>query len=194
MELKRTLDPALAAAIAGPFFFPVVLVDLDWPDAPLRMHSGAGSISWGGHTWTGVGKFGSVEVPEESASGVPVDFAMALVCDLPELAAYADAVVRQRLGSVFLGATTSAGGNTLIGAPAEIASGTMDTLVLTTDFADGGAAYELRVGLTTGPGYRTAASISHSHEDQSRQFPADTAGKKLVLAQSRAEKTLWPAP
>lgn len=194
MDLKRSLDPALADAIAGPAFFPLVMVWLDWPGGALRMHSGTGPIIWGGHTWAGVGKFGAVEVPEETASGIPVDFSMSLTCDLPELAAFADAVIRQRAGVIYLGATTTAGGNVLIGAPIEVAAGTMDTLVLAADTKDEITDYRLTVGLTTGPGYRTASAMQHSHEDQARYYPGDTAGKKLILATARAKKTLWPAP
>jgi len=197
MDLMRSLDPALAAALSGASFNPIVLVYLDWPGGAVRAHSGAGSITWGGQSWAGVGKFGDVSVPDESASGVPMEFALSIVCDLAELADYADAVIRQRVGSIYLGATTTPGGNVLIGDPVDIASGTMDTSVLMISVDRGVAPvtlYRLTVGMSTGPGYRTAAGIAHSHEDQSRAYPGDTAGKMLVLATARAEKTLWPAP
>ena len=194
----RTIDPALAAALSGASFNPIVLVYLDWPGGAVRAHSGAGSITWGGQSWSGVGKFGDISVPEESASGVPVDFALSVVCDLAELADYADAVIRQRAGVIYLGATTTPGGNVLIGDPVAIASGTMDTSVLSLSVDRGGAApvtlYRLTVGMTTGPGYRSSAGIAHSHEDQSRAYPGDTAGKMLVLATARAATALWPAP
>ena len=198
MDLMRDIHPATRAAISGAAFYPVALVWLDWPEAAMFAHSGTGPITWGGNTFQGVGKFGAVEVPEESSTGVPVEISLSLVCDLPMLAEYADAVIRQRPGAIWMGVTTEPGGNELIGAPVEMARGTMDTLVLSTEVEDAEAQitiwYRLTVGMTTGPGYRSAAAIAHSHEDQSRQYPADTAGKKLVLATARAEKTLWPAP
>ena len=198
MDLMRVIHPATQAALSGDAFHPVVFVWLDWPGEALRAHSGTGPITWDGHIWQGVGKFGAVEVPEEGASGVPVDMSLSIVCDLPMLAEYADAKIRQRPGAIWMGVTTEPGGNVLIGEPVEMARGTMDTLVLTTEIDAGEAQvsiwYRLTAGMTTGPGYRTAAAIAHSHEDQSRQFPGDTAGKKLVLANARAEKTLWPAP
>ncbi|MCL4065348.1 hypothetical protein M3484_01995 [Pseudomonas sp. GX19020] len=198
MDLMRVIHPETLAALSGPSFHPVVLVWLDWPDATMFAHSGTGPITWDGHIWQGVGKFGQVDLPEESTSGVPVDLSLSLVCNLEELADYADAQIRQRPGAIWLGVTTEPGGNLLIGEPVELGRGTMDTLVLsvTVEGEDGATLilYRLTVGLTTGPGYRTAAAISHSHEDQSRQYPADTAGKKLVLASARAQKTLWPEP
>lgn len=198
MDLMRTINPATEAAISGASFNPVVMVWLDWPGGDVRAHSGVGSITWGGETWAGVGEFGAVSVPDEAIGGVPVEWSVSLTCDLEDLADYADAVIRQRPGAVYLGVTTEAGGNVLIGAPVELSSGTMDVLVLRTEVerADNSVQvlYTLTVTLATGPGYRSSAAIAHSHEDQSRAYPGDTAGKMLVLATARAEKTLWPAP
>lgn len=196
MDIMRSVSAGMQAALSGPFFYPCLMVWLDWPGDEVRAHTGRGSIIWGGEPWHGVGEFGSVSVPEESASGVPVDFSLSLVCDLAELAEYADAVVRQREGRIYLGATTGPGGNVLVGDPVELIAGTMDTLVLTTEVQreDGSVQilYTLTVGMTTGPSMRSMASIVHSHEDQSRQFLGDTAGKRLILASARAAKTYWP--
>ncbi|WP_151720785.1 hypothetical protein [Gemmobacter serpentinus] len=198
MELMRQIASATETAISGAVFHPVLMVWLDWPGGPVRAHSGVGSLSWGGNTWAGVSAFGAVSVPDEAQGGVPVDFSVSLTCDLPELADCADAVIRQREGAIYLGVTTEAGGNVLVGAPVSLASGTMDVLVLRTEVERQGAdvqvLYTLTVTLTTGPGYRSSAAIAHSHEDQSRAYPGDTAGKMLVLATARAEKTLWPEP
>lgn len=194
MDLMRNVSAGLMGAISGPYFYPVVMVWLDWPDGAVRAHSGSGTISWGGHLWHGVGNFGSIEAPEETLSGVPVEFSLSLVCDLPELAAYADARVRQRPGAIWFGATTTAGGNVLVGDPAELCYGTMDTLVLAVDSDDGNLDYRLTVGCATGPGYRSMAAINHSHEDQSRKYPGDTAGARLMQLMSKAAVTLWPAP
>lgn len=198
MELKRTISAPLLVALSDPYFFPVMFVWLDWPGGVIRASSSTASITWGGNTYLGVGKFGSVSVPEESSSGVPTDFSLSIVCDLPELATYADAVVRRREGTIWLGATTTRGGNVLRGNPMELVSGTMDTMVLSTEVESTEdqvvVAYTLSVGMTTGPGMRTMASMQHSHEDQVRQYPTDTAGMRLVLATARAEKTLWPEP
>lgn len=198
MDLMRVMDPATEAAIAGAVFHPVIMVWLDWPGGSVRAHSGVGAITWGGETWAGVGQFGAVSVPDEAMGGVPVEFSVSLTCDLPELADYADAVIRQRPGAVYLGVTTTAGGNVLIGAPVSLAAGTMDVLVLRQEVERSENQvvnlFTLTVTLTTGPGYRSAVAVSHSHENQSRAYPGDTAGKMLVLATASAEKTLWPAP
>lgn len=197
MDLTRNTPPALLAALSGPFFYPVVMVDVDWPGSRIRAHTNTGTITWGGQAFQGVGKFGGVDVPGEAMAGIPEEFRMSLTCDLPELAAYADTVIRGRAGTVYLGATSTRGGSDLIGAVA-IASGTCDGLVLRTELEGDEdqtvILYTLTVTLSTGPSYRSMAAIAHSHEDQLRAFPGDTAGEHLILAQANAEKTLWPAP
>lgn len=195
MDLTRGTPAGLLAAISGPYFFPVVLVDVDWPGSRLRAHSNMGTISWGGQNFTGVGKFGQVSVPVESGSGIPEEFAMSICCEIDELAAYADTVIRGRSGVVYMGATATRGGTDLIGA-VEMISGTCDGLGLRSEVVgDSGQTvilYTLTLTLTTGPSYRAMAAISHSHEDQQRRYPADTAGRHLANIQTQAQTTQWP--
>jgi hypothetical protein len=197
VDLIRNTPAALLAALAGPAFFPVVLVDVDWPGGRIRAHGNAGPITWDGRTFQGVGKFGAIDVPQEGMGGVPEEFTMSLTCDLPELAEYADAVIRGRPGSVYLGATATRGGADLIGAVG-IVSGTCDGLVLRSEVVgDDGQTfilYTLTVTFSAGPGWRAMSAVAHSDEDQSRAFPGDTAGRHLLTAQADAEVTLWPEP
>lgn len=44
-----------------------VAVALDFTSGVIRVHDGIGSITWGGNTYEGVGKFGSIETVDESA-------------------------------------------------------------------------------------------------------------------------------
>lgn len=194
----RNINPDTETAFSGAYFFPILFVWVDWPGDPLRLHSGSGLVDWGGYTWKGVGSFGSVVVPEETLGGVPDEFYLSLVCSLPELVEYTDVSIRQRECSVWVGASTDPGGGSLVGTPVEMSTGTMDTMDLdSTQSEDNGSVvtdYTLTVGVTVGPGFRVSASIVHSHEDQSHKYPGDTAGKRLVLATARAEKTFWPEP
>lgn len=43
-----------------------IAVDLDFPTGHVYVHDGIGTYSFGGHDYLGVGKFGGVEVAEES--------------------------------------------------------------------------------------------------------------------------------
>lgn len=197
MDLTRGTPGALLAAIAGPWFHPVILAEIDWPGAPLQAHSGHGEIGFAGKTWQGVGKFGAVDIPEEVMTAVPSEFTMAIITDYAEIEPYTDTVIRGRLGRVLLGATTTPGGNDLIGA-VEIVAGTADGLAMRVEIEDGQGGvrigYRITVTMTTGPSMRSAAAIAHSDEDQRRAFPGDTAGRHLILAEATAQKTLWPEP
>lgn len=198
MDLIRNTPAALLAAISGPYFHPVVLAFLDWPGAPLRAHSNAGNISWSGQTWLGVGNFGRIDLPEEAFGGVPTEFSMTLVTDFPDLEPYTDTAIKGADAQVFLGAVTERGGSNLIGA-VEIVAGVADAMGMSPELIerdDGSVVtmYGINVTMTTGPSYRSMAAIAHSHEDQQRGYPGDTAGRHLILAQAEAQKTQWPEP
>ena len=197
MDLKRGASPALIEALSGPFFFPVVLIDIDWPGGRVLAHTNHGPITWGGQTFLGVGKFGAVDVPAETMGGVPEEFSVSLTYDLAELAEWADTPIRGRAGAVYLGATTTRGGSDLIGAVG-IVSGTCDGMALKSERieADGSVTtvFTLSVTFSAGPSYRSMAAVSHSEEDQARAFPGDTAGRHLIAVMADMVKTVWPEP
>lgn len=197
MDLIRNTPAAMLAEISGSHFYPVVLAHLDWPGAPLWAHSNRGTITWDGRDWVGVGKFGRVDISEEIYGGIPSEFTLSILTDFPDLEAYTDTVIKGVASAVWLGAVSDRGGTDLIGA-VEIVSGTADAMGMVTEVTDENGQtvilIELNVTMTTGPSYRSMAAIAHSHEDQSRKFPGDTAGRHLILAEAEASKTLWPAP
>lgn len=198
MDLLRGTPAPLLAEISKPFFFPVVLVFFDWPSAPIYAHSGIGSINYAGQTWTGVGKFGSISIPNEAFGGVvPSEMTMTLMSDYSEIEAYTGANIRGRAGRVYVGATTEPGGDTLIGA-VEIFSGRGNGFGFTAETQDNEdeiiTLYGLEVSLKVGPNARTPTTMLHSLEDQQRTYPNDTAGRHLILIEANVEKLLWPAP
>lgn len=52
----------------------LVLVELELDSGTVRAHDGVGTVTWGGHDWTGVGDFGAVSAitsgPDLSATGI----------------------------------------------------------------------------------------------------------------------------
>lgn len=193
MDLTRGTPPALLQRISDGFFYPTVLMWLDWPGAPLRAHSGAGEMTWNGQTWSGVGKFGRISVPDEAVAAVPEDFAISLTTDFPDIEPYTDTPIRGIAGAVYLGATTERGGNVLVGA-VEVVSGTADVLTLGVERDGETIYYDLSISMTTGPGMRTMAAINHSDEDQRRAYPNDTAGQRLIQLMTTFKNTYWPEP
>ena len=106
MDIKRGVGAAMLAEIAAASFNPVIMVYLDWPGGAVRAYSSVGPITWGGYTWSGVGSFGTVDVPAEAMSGLPADFSLSLISEIAGLADYADAQIRQRPGAIFLWVTS----------------------------------------------------------------------------------------
>lgn len=59
--------PAFISAIQSAYVKPALFVQVNFTTGPVYVWSGAGSITWNGITWTGVGQFGSVSMIEEGA-------------------------------------------------------------------------------------------------------------------------------
>lgn len=65
--MSRGLDALNKAASENSVVAPVLFADLDFPSGHVRVHTGIGTISWGGYDWLGVGTFGDVKGLMESA-------------------------------------------------------------------------------------------------------------------------------
>jgi hypothetical protein len=194
--LTRGVPPAMQVALAG-VVHPVLFVWLDWPGGAVRAHSGIGVITWGGFDWQGVGNFGGVTTPEEfGGSMVATEASVTLMASPEDLDAYLDDQIRNREGAIYMGLLAARpgepGGGTLISDPVPVFYGTMDALSLSFEPTDTGVTSRASVTLVTGPGARSAATVTHSDPDQRRQFPADTAGRLVVLSYARAQSFTWP--
>ena len=82
--MSRGMDAANEAAVAADKIIAVHFADLDFASGHIRVHSGVGTITWGGYDWSGLGVYGQVSGLEEKAelsrktvtytlSGVPND-------------------------------------------------------------------------------------------------------------------------
>lgn len=198
VALTRGVPPAMTAALAsGEVLYPVLFVWLDWPGTPVRAHTGRGTITWGGHDWTGVGPFGQVGVPGEAGGSMAATEAeVSLLADPTALDAYLDAVIRNLSGEIYMGCLTARPGtgaeDVLLSDPVTMFSGLMDGMMVEAKAIDRGVAHRAVISLVTGPGARSDAAVYHSDQDQARKFPGDTAGRHLVLAYANAQKFLWP--
>ena len=57
----RSLTPATTNALAASQVRAVVFVEMDFPSGFLRVNNSAQNIDWGGYTWLGVGRLGSID-------------------------------------------------------------------------------------------------------------------------------------
>ena len=190
--LRRNIDPATLAELAKPVFNPVILVYLDWPDAPVRVHSNVGTLSWDGHDWHGVGQFGDIRMPEED-TGLAAQPAETRLIGVPdELDQYLDDPIRNREGVLYFGTVTERDGNTLVGEPFEMFAGYMDALRETVEVEDGRMRRDVLLSIASGPSQRSFAELFHTYEDQLRRFPTDTAGRLTINAEAERDKLTWP--
>jgi len=185
MVLVRDVDTDFLTALSEPFFYPVIMVYLDWPAGELRMHSGVGTIDWDGEDWVGVGDFGSVALPEESF-GLASSPAQLRLVGLPDdLDDKLEAPIRNRRGIIYFGVVTERGGNVLIGDPLAIYDGYMDALSDTVEVSEEDGTKKLlrgvRLSLASGPSQRSFAEVYHTYEDQARAYPAEGTLPSLYL-------------
>lgn len=193
MELRRGVSSGMLAAVQPWGFHPVLMVYLDWPGEVVRCHSGAGTIAYGGQSWTGVGKFGSISMPEESGGMASTEAVLSLVGEVGDIFDALDAPIRGHAGRILLGCVTEAGGNVLVADPTDLYAGVMDSSRVVVSGSDGQIEHAIEITLTGGPGARSIASIYHSAEDQARLHPGDTAGRHVIHALARQEAQRWPA-
>ncbi len=126
----RTLTTDVANALAAENATPVLFTELDFASGFLRMHTGVGTMTVEGNSYTGVGTLGQVETIEESAelqayglrlglSGVPNTLVgTALTED------YQGRAVR-----VFVGVLNAS--HALIASPVLVFAGRMDNMQIT---------------------------------------------------------------
>jgi hypothetical protein len=193
MALTRGIGSALLAEISKSAWFPILLVHLDWPGGAVRVHSGVGSITWGGFTWGGVGAAGRIETPGEGISGTAGRATLTLFGAPADLLTQADAQIRNRPGAIYLGAVTQPAGNVLVGDPIAMFEGFMDALRFTIGGEGDVIEHALQLDLGSGPSMRQMAAILHSNEDQSLRYPGDTAGRHLINIEARVSTLRWPA-
>ena len=182
MGLTRDIDTDLLDEISAGAFHPVTLIFVDWPGDPLRVHSGAGTLTWDGHDWTGLHEMnaGTVMLPDEAASLAMVEGSATAGGDpdrIDEILGNAE-TARGEAVQVWCGATTERAATTLVGEPFSAFTGKIGA-VSDEDSADGETDMMrlVSIQLVSGPSQRSRAATHHSYDDQRRLDVTDTAGR-----------------
>jgi hypothetical protein len=189
MALTRGCDASLLSALGG-HFYPCLMTYADWPDGAVRLHSGRGTLSFGGQNWEGLGRFVQWSVPEESNGLATSEATVKIAATLEAMISERSKIIRNRDVSLYFGATTEVGGNVLIGDAVLIFTGYFDSRGFVFERSDEDGINDLSLGLGVGPSARSTASITHGPEDQSTKFPGDTFGRHFI----NAEKELFNPP
>lgn len=129
--MSRTADSSILAALDDAEIHPVFLVDLGFDDAHLYVHTDLGDISYGGHTYLGVGALGNVKSIEERDDNTPSAVTLQLsgidttILNEALTQQYYDrpAVIYLALRNIVTGA--------IISTPFEVFSGRMDLMKIT---------------------------------------------------------------
>ncbi len=208
---SRDINAATASAAAASVIHPVIFVKMRFDGGNVNLHTELGDITFGGDTYTGVGKLGGISGMEENSdlsrtpitlnlSGLPNDMMSVLLAEQ----------YQGRLATVFLGyldvtgaytgedgvtaytsedeATTytieSGGTNLLVATPTIIYQGNIDTA----DFARGKTSaitlsIESRFAAWDKPLIRR-----YNNADQQSRYPGD---KGLQYITQAANKTIW---
>ena len=195
MDYVRGYTPAQLAALDGTFF-PLTFVYVDWPVTPIRAHEKAGTITWGGNDWLGVGNYGSISIPAEQTGLAASSATLRLLAAPEDTFDIQDDPVRNRTAIIYSGLVATRNSTVLIGDPIELFAGHVDSMDFSTEVvtrSDGGQErmQAIDIGIVSGPGARSKASIYHSDQDQSRAYPGDTAGRHLAFNRDNLGKLTW---
>jgi hypothetical protein len=192
--VTRNLATNLLADLGG-VFNPVILVYVDWPGAPVRVHNGVGNITFNSQTWVGLGKYGSISIPGEESSLVNSSATLTVSGTLATLLGELNTNPRNRDVDIYFGTVSEPSGNTIVGTPTLIFSGYVDSVDFDLNRSDTGLESAVSVGVSSGPSARSGATINHTAEDQAFKFPGDTAGRQVINAIKKAfNPDVWPKP
>lgn len=192
MGLTRGATTGLISELGG-HFWPALLTYADWPGEEVRIHSGAGDLSWDGHTWLGAGTLVQFQAPEEAGGLATSEASVRVAATVEDMLAERGKVIRNRTLTVWFATTTAPAGNVLSQEPVELFTGYFDSRSGSLARTDGGLAHDMVMGLGIGPSARASASITHSYEDQIAKFTGDTGGRHVQAAnRQRFNPRTWP--
>lgn len=191
--MSRGITSSTLTAISSQSgFYPVVLVSVDWPGAPIYAHTGTGNISWDGHTWAGVGNFARLSLPTDEGGMAASEGSIGMVGLDDTLNDYLEDDVRGRPVDVYFGATTDRAGNTLVGDPFPVFSGSIGGMTDQVTIENGDVMRGLMLEIYSGPSQRSTSAARHSDEDQKATYPTDTAGRHLRGIENEGIRYRWP--
>lgn len=193
MGISRGIDSDLVEAMET-VFNPTVLVYVDWPTGPVRVHSGVGELSYDGETWLGLGKYGDISIPSENLSLVSSKATLSVGGTLTDMFDQLNANPRNKTVYIYFGCVTEPSGTTLIGEPFKIFTGYIDQVDF--DFNKSSESFgtsTVTITVGSGPSARSRATISHGAEDQEAKHPGDTAGRQVINALKKViNPDTWP--
>jgi hypothetical protein len=169
-RFDSALNEAAAARSSVKLF---IACDLDFSSGHVRAHDGIGTIAWGGNSYDGLGKFGGIEVAEESIDLIarPVRLSLSGVPEASLPAALVstalDEVYQGRSAILYLGLADN-DTNELVDTPEILWEGMMDQMAVRLSEGSGSISLNCEHRLRRAP--RIAR---YTNEDQQLIYPGD---------------------
>ncbi len=178
----RILTPALLLEIAKDIKYPVAFVHIKFPSGDLRLWSGLGPITFGGHEWIGAGDLGKISPIEETTKLESAGLKLTLAGVKFENLALALGELRQGLPvELWLGFMTNS--DELIADPASVFAGETDQA----DIHEDGATVDITISVESRMQLlQQKKERRRTHEDQQIRYPGDR-GFEYVAALQNAE-------
>jgi hypothetical protein len=167
----------------------VDFIDLDFPDGHVRLHTRIGPIIWGGYTWDGVGKLGSIEIGTEDTELRPVAWRLTLSgVDAALVTAargedYHGRAVRMYRG--WLDTTTHA----LVATPERRRSGLMDSMQITLGQNTATISVSCESELAR---WQRQRGLLYTHESQQIIYAGDRGFDMVPIIQTRILNWIRP--
>lgn len=175
-------DNAASAALVKP----VIFVFIDFLGGPVRVHSGEGDYSWGGNTYNGVGRLGSISKISESKAIAAHGLTLRLAAPSAYVSLSLNEKYRGRPVRIWIGFFDT-GTGTLIADPAQFFGGRISVMEIDRTNPEVTAISidcESRMIDLTRP-----LEIFLTHEEQKREDPTDL-GLEYV-ASLATQEVLW---
>jgi hypothetical protein len=164
----------------GRSFWPLVLVDIDWPDDPVRVHSGQGTLTWNDTNFTGINWAGGMRLPGDGL-GVQIGRgSLTLGGSAEDLAGFLDSApeAQGRSVRVHFGVVTDRAGTELVGQPFPAWQGFMAEASESEEWTGSVARFEIAVALEVGPPPRASATTMHNEAERRLADPEPVAAFK----------------
>jgi hypothetical protein len=184
----RVITTATKAAAIASETCPVLLCELEFPTAPVRVWSGYGTLTWSGRNFAGVATLGKVSDIEESSDVSAKGLTLSLVGIPSEILALAlSENYQQRPGRLWIGFMNASA--QLIADPIQIFAGRMD--VMSTD--DGGSTGTLKLTLENNLiDFARPRERRYTDIDQQMDYPGDLGLEYVAGLQDKA--IYWGRP
>jgi len=165
----RDIASGVSTALASGKVNPFLLASMDFVTGTIYVWTGIGTLTWGGHDWTGLGRFANVSAVTLTKEGTAEKITLSLSGIPPE---YVDDAINETRGNkiakLYLGFSDDSGA--VISSPVLIAQGYTDVPTLT----DSGESCTFSITIETPMVQLQNASLRrYTTDDQKIDYPTD---------------------